>query len=100
MAALFFYFAKFTKHIMRGIVAQLGEHWSIYRIMGRWFEFILVIKVDYLSRHGVRKKVLLPVHSMAGLNRFLIRDMMFLLLQDTALLISGEYSKGKRDDSL
>ena len=64
------------------------------------FEFILVIKVDYLSRHGVRKKVLLPVHSMAGLNRFLIRDMMFLLLQDTALLISGEYSKGKRDDSI
>nr|DAY41392.1 MAG TPA: hypothetical protein [Caudoviricetes sp.] len=40
MAALFFYFAKFTKHIMRGIVAQLVEHWSIYRTRGRWFESI------------------------------------------------------------
>ena len=35
-----------------------------------------------------KEQVLLQVHFMAGLNRFLIRDMMFLLLQDTALLIS------------
>lgn len=43
MATLFFYFAKFTKHIMRGIVAQLVEHWSIYCTRGRWFESILFL---------------------------------------------------------
>ena len=41
MAALFFYFAKFANAIMRGIVAQFAEHWSIYITRDRWFKSIL-----------------------------------------------------------
>lgn len=55
MATLFFYFAKFTKHIMRGIVAQLVEHWSIYCTRGVdgsnpfYFSFIFLERRVHMS---------------------------------------------------
>ena len=44
--------------------------------------------VGYPYHYGVEKKVLLLVHFMAGLNRFLIRDMIFLILKGIELLVS------------
>ena len=61
---------------------------SLYSLDQRFSLVLDCYKVGYPYHYGVEKKVLLLVHFMAGLNRFLIRDMIFLILKGIELLVS------------